>query len=578
MNDSQKAREAGFEESLERRVSCLRRIAILAKKHRKTPLGVCKAVIGGRVLHPDATEFFRELPENDRHYWIASLYTLLMPEERRRSLAAYFTPPHLAEHAISGLVRQGLKLGSDRILDPASGGAAFLVPLAATIANSSRRQGESAKELLEKINSTIAGIEIEPSLARLSELLLEDILRPELTTTGHKLKVPITRANTLKLKPQPIFDAVIANPPYGRIFRPRKQILAQFSEVITDSYVNLYALFIKQALGWTRPDGLICLIIPMSFLGGAYFAALRKFILDNTWIIGLDPIEQRSDLFLDVLCDVCVLTLRKKGSMIRTEKPTSWLLRFQKPRLNLGLLDVPKEPSGRIWALPNSAHAEEFFANTYESLESYGYTIKSGYFVWNREKKRYRKGLKPKPNEVPLYWAHNIKANGTCKPLAAEPSARNPFGFVDIDSDSAAIIHTDAILIQRTSNSRQKRRLIAAVVSKTKVLGSRGFVTENHTLVVIPSLNKTQQLPMKILCRLLNSDAVDSRFRRISGTVSVSVSALRALPLPMAEYVLQAFSTAHDDDTAAKMAYANTHVAQKQSNMITPQRRNPNER
>ena len=351
-------------------------------------------------------------------------------------------------------------------------------------------------------------------------------------------------------------DAGTSKPPCGGVFRPEEKLLSDFSDVITDSYVNRYALFIKQALGWVKPDGVVCLIIPMSFLGGPYFSSLREYILSNASVISLDPIEQRSELFLDVLCDVCVLTIRKLGVKKGMDSPTSSLLRFHAVPQKLGSLDIPATACGRIWALPNVAHSEKFFESGYESLESYGYTVKTGYFVWNREQHRYRTGFKPKANEFPLYWAHNVRANSICKPLANHPSDDDDtIGFAAIDKSSTAIVHSDAVIVQRTSNSRQKRRLIAAIIRQRGVPGRRGFVSENHTILIIPSPGKTQSISLKVLCRLLNSEAVDSRFRRISGTVSVSVSALKALPLPLSKFVNLTFDKCPDDDCAANSAY-----------------------
>jgi len=60
-----------------------------------TPLQVCEAIIERRLANREARTFFSDLPQDERHYWIASLYALLMPDVLRRRLAAYFTPPHL---------------------------------------------------------------------------------------------------------------------------------------------------------------------------------------------------------------------------------------------------------------------------------------------------------------------------------------------------------------------------------------------------------------------------------------------------------------------------------------------------
>lgn len=544
-----------IEQTLHRRLRDLREIASRLKDSRMTPLQLSHAIVEHKLADTQTREFFGDLPEDEKHYWIASLYALLMPTGRRRRLAAYFTPPYLAQHAIDVLIEAGIDPCSHRILDPASGGATFLVPLATRIARDLRRRGQDSRSVLQIIEAKLAGIEIEPRLARLSHILLADVLQREITEADRGLSVPVQRTNTLKLQaPDHLFDAIIGNPPYGRVFRPSKELLARFAPVITDGYVNLYALFIEQALRWVRPGGVICLIVPMSFVGGPYFTALRKRILEAAHVLRVDPIYKRSDVFLDVLYDVCVLGLRKRNGPKSVSPATSSLLLIDElPRL-LGRLDLPSPPSERVWGLPDGAQDDQLFRDGLETLGDYGYITKTGYFVWNREQHRHRTGTKLRPTEVPLYWAHNVKPNIICEPLEG-PSDSKRISFVTIAKDSTAIVRTDAIILQRTSNRQQKRRLIAGLILKGKVHGSRGFVSENHTILIIPDLGRPQGVPLKMLCRLLNTAPVDARFRRISGSVNVSTKALRQLPLPAASAVHAAFVPGILDDEAAETAY-----------------------
>ena len=537
-------------------LSSLRRLVRRKTGRRLSALSACRALLEGTHPNRDIRDFFEKLPSDDKHYWIATYYALLMPQKKRRKLAAYFTPPELAKYAIGKLRGLGIQPGASRILDPSSGGAAFLVPLAEAIAVDARKKQLDPRATLDKIRETIAGIEIDKSLVKLSELLLADLLVDELSKSRRKLRISITNGDTLgTVQPTPSYDAVIGNPPYGRVFRPTKTALSQYASVISDGYVNKYALFVQRAIAWTRPGGVICLIIPMSFLGGPYFAALRKHILEQSIVVSLDPIEQRSELFMDVLCDVCVLTLRKKGVAQTQLPPTSSLVCTNGPAQLMGILDVPSSASDRMWALPDIAGNAGFFDAESSSLLDYGYVVKAGYFVWNREQDRYRVGQLPRRHEVPLYWAHNIKANGVVEPLVADPTLKAPIGFVSLEQESPVAITSDAILLQRTSNRRQKRRLIAGLVFQRAVVGGRGFVSENHTILVIPKADAVQTVPLKTLCKLLNSAAVDARYRRISGTVSVSVKALRSLPLPPAPRVLEAFAAIPCDDEAAEEAY-----------------------
>lgn len=557
-----------FEETptLNRRLRDLREVASSLKRSRMTPLQLCHAIIENRLLDPKTRAFFSGLPSDERHYWIASLYALLMPQARRRRLAAYFTPPHLAQYAIDALVEAGIKVGQHRILDPASGGAAFLVPLAARIAAQGRQRGVRAKTILQSINDTLHGVEIDAGLAKLSEALLTDLLDAEIETSGIELDGLVDRANTLALAPPKVpYDAVIGNPPYGRILRPSASLRERFRPVISDGYVNLYSLFVEQALQWVRPGGVVCLIIPMSFVGGPYFAALRKRILEKAAVLRLDLIDRRSDVFLDVLYDLCVIVLRRTDGSVRPAPAKTSLLLIDERNRELGTLELPSQPNDHVWALPDGGGGASLFQEGLAKLADYGYVAKTGYFVWNREQHRYRVGRKPRANEVPLFWAHNVRANDKCRPQDGD---RDKIGFAKIPKSSSAILRSDCIILQRTSNRRQKRRLIGAIIRHAGVIGGRGYVTENHTIVIVRDPKKRKQLSLRTVCRLLNTMAVDARFRRMSGSVSVSTKALRDLPLPSAIDVKRFFNEkGRSADDAANAAYAasveRAHVQQQ---------------
>ncbi len=348
--------------NLNRRLRDLREIASKLKRSRMTPLQVCEAIIDKRLADRTTRAFFSGLPDDERHYWIASLYALLMPEARRRRLAAYFTPPHLAHHAIDVMMEAGIRPGHHRILDPASGGAAFLVPLAAHIAANGHKRGARAKTIVHEIRKSLHGVEVEPGLAALSEALLKDLLRGEIESSGAVLGGLVQRADTLALgRPDTLYDAVIGNPPYGRILRPSDALLNRYRHVISDGYVNLYALFVEQALQWVRPGGIVCLLIPISFVGGPYFAALRKRILQHASVLRLDLIDKRSDVFVDVLYDLCVVLLRRNGGPGRPASPKSALLRIGECNLDLGTLDLPATPDNRVWSCPMDAKVVRCF-------------------------------------------------------------------------------------------------------------------------------------------------------------------------------------------------------------------------
>jgi adenine-specific DNA-methyltransferase len=567
------------EQSLNRRLRDLREVVSYLKTHKMPPLQMCKTILEGRYLGAKIRAFFVGLPDEEKHYWISSLYALLMPQSKRQKLAAYFTPPHLAEYVLDLIEDSGIVVGKDNILDPASGGAAFLVPLAKRIIAKSRKKNKSAAEIVRSIETTLCGIEIEPDLAALSEILITDLLKDELSKVKRPLKLTITAADTLKSEPpKHLLNAVVGNPPYGRVFQPKKMILKEFQNILSDNYVNLYALFVEQSIRWTKPGGRICLIIPTSFIGGPYFAALRKRILQSCVVERLDLIDKRSDVFVDVVQDVCVLLLRKKIKNESSNNAKCSSIKIDGTAEPLGIIDLPSTASDRIWGLPNERDNNRLFQEGLVALADYGYITKTGYFVWNREKERFRLGSKPYKKEVPLYWAHNVRANKICLPLE-DQTKKDKIGFVSFDRGRNAVITSDAIILQRTSNRRQARRVIAGLIYQSDVLGKNGFISENHTILILPNAEKPQRVSMEVLCRLLNTSAVDERFRRISGSVSLSTKALRALPLPTADSVNLLFKKTNNDEGAAKLAYAKSIsdaqiIKMQQTKTILTQKKN----
>jgi adenine-specific DNA-methyltransferase len=429
-----------------------------------------------------------------------------------------------------------------------------------------RAAGRSSSDVLASVRARLSGIEVEPGLARLSEALVADIFASEIAIEGAGSLNIIQRASALKVnEPTRLYDAVICNPPYGRVFKASEDLLKRWAAVISAGHVNTYAIFTAMSLNRVVPGGLVALVLPTSFIAGPYFRALRSFILDKAHIESLDLVDKRSGAFIDVVQDTCVLFLRRKAAgLLPPPVPTSSLIASDGSAVGRGRLEVPASGSG-VWVLPDisrvnlcTSEAAPFFHEGLSNLTEYGYTVKAGYFVWNRSKDRLHERVAPIEGEIPLIWAHNVRPGeeiklGPRKGNAKDNASRS---FVRVSPESSAVVRTAAIVIQRTTNRLQKRRIVAGKVPISLIETYGGFVTENHTLVVAPLLGKPQRVSLEVLLDLLCSIALDGKFRRVSGTVSVSAQVLRELPLPNPEVLVLETLKSGDFETAVVNAYA----------------------
>lgn len=486
-------------------------------------LDICRKILRGDnalLARLSWAEHFEKSNLEKRCSAVSALYMLLMPKARRRMLAAYFTPQYICEHIIERLQHYGADFLRGHFLDPACGGAAFLVPVSLQAAAFARTQRQIPASFI------IKGIEIDPGLARLCEIMMQHVA--EEVADALVLQYSIERTNSLKADNSPQFDIVISNPPYGRVFRASQRLRDRWQGVITDGHVNTYVLFSASCIERVSPGGLVALIIPTSFISGPYFRKFRSYLLKETEILELSVIAKRSSVFLDVVQDTCVLILRRrKAAEARVKQATAFGIIQGRSSVLTGKINLPKSDQ-TPWALPSS-DGGELFDEGRRTFADYGYHVAAGHFVWNRCAERLTDRSFAQAGEFPLIWARNIRHG-----LEVELGSRCSDGisFVRMPINSRAIIKREALIVQRTSNSAQRRRLVVGLVPRHIVDRFGGFVTENHTIVILPTTDGSQKISLKEMLELLASDAVDRRVRRVSGSASLSVQVLRSLALP----------------------------------------------
>lgn len=476
-----------------------------------------------------------ELGIDQKHYWVGTFYTLLLSPAVRRAQAAYFTPPNLSKALIRLVRSEGFDPLHHTAIDPAAGGAAFL----STLAGEMRELEVPPKDILRRLH----GIEIDRGLARLSEALIADRIGSSITP-GSVVEV----RDALKGRHAKTYDLVIANPPYGRISLSALRDNA-WRDVCHPGHINKYALFAERCFRLAKPGGLVALVLPSSFIAGPLYGKLRAYMREQGEILTLGSVTTRNDVFVDVTQDVSIVVARA-GTVHRPDHAVSFgnVTGFG-PFKPTFATTLPAK-SADAWM---SAGKQPGVATGGATLADYRAVLRVGYFVWNRELERMSKRRSAKL-DMPLLWARNVRPGKFCLPRAKTGKG---IDFVRFDKESPAIVRSNAVILQRTTNSAQSRRLIAARVSPSVLHKWGGFVTENHTLLVTAPDVAT----LNTLCFLLNSAAVDGRYRQLSGTASISANLLRNLDLPTPEALAHAIQAVGLCEEAVERAYAATASA-----------------
>lgn len=213
-------------------------------------------------------------------------------KHQKRQRGEYATPEETADFMVSMILKH-MRKSDFQILDPAAGNGVFIRSLL--------KNGVRADQ--------ITAFEIDPEKAQILRELYPKV----------KIQVHDTLSEMLRK-----FDACIGNPPYksrrqSRYMHANRKWLGRHYRAI--GLYNLYTLFIYNCVQRLKDGGVLCFIVPDTFMTNRYYVPFRKFLLNSTHIVEilLGPV----DLFHPVGADVrtAILTLRKLPAALFAFQP-----------------------------------------------------------------------------------------------------------------------------------------------------------------------------------------------------------------------------------------------------------------
>lgn len=466
------------------------------------------------------------LPLREGIYFITSLYPAMLPARLRSQLGAFYTPPCLVERLLDLATETGLRWEEVRVLDPAAGSGAFLVAAAARMLDA---LGDVEPAIaLRFICSRLRGLELDPIAAGLAQAALEITLCDLSEVAGLPVPPMVRVCDTLEEQPEPTFNLVIGNPPYGRVSLTPEQ-RTRFRRSLY-GHANLYGVFTDAALRWSQIGGKVAFLTPTSFLAGQYYSALRRLLAEEAPPVTIDFVNARRGVFEDVLQETLLAVYARGEGNTRAQVH---YLKVRNEReaevVRNGTFALPLDPS-TPWLAPRSPEHSALIARVEgmtSRLYDYGYAVSTGPLVWNRHKSQLRNA--PDGRRVhPLVWAECVTADGR---FVFRALKRNHAPYFKLEpGDDWLRINEPCVLVQRTTAKEQTRRLMAAELPNAFVREHGGVIVENHLNMI--RATETSPVAPAVVAAILNSAVVDQVFRCMNGSVAVSAFELEALPLP----------------------------------------------
>ncbi|EFQ84345.1 hypothetical protein HMPREF0063_10197 [Aeromicrobium marinum DSM 15272] len=179
----------------------------------------------------------------------------------RKARGAFFTPPAIADFVVEWAVRGA----GERVLEPSCGEAAFL---------------ERSVHRLRSLGAespTVSGVDIHAASVREAARIV--------TESGGK--PDILEGDFFTVPPEPIYDAVVGNPPFIRYHdfsgeaRLRSRQAALEAGVSISGLASSWAAFTVHAALFLKVGGRMGLVVPAELLSVNYAAHVRRFLLQS---------------------------------------------------------------------------------------------------------------------------------------------------------------------------------------------------------------------------------------------------------------------------------------------------------
>jgi adenine-specific DNA-methyltransferase len=283
-----------------------------------------------------------------------------------------------------------------------------------TILEPSCGSGEFITALMREYpDANITGVEFHP--------IIYDGVTQKFSGTGAGARVRIQHGDFLKYGADAATaapDLIIGNPPY---FVMKKEDVAAEYYKYFDGRPNIFILFIMKSAQILRAGGVLCFVLPSSFMNSQYYDKTRKYIVRHFAILHISRYDDSnvSGAYLDTAQDTIILILRKNDDAVGATTTTT-----------LGGVGGVFEKSGATIFTDNLPQITSLYTGS-QSLHELGFKVNIGTVVWNQCKNILtddptKTRLVYSPNIVNGKFVHKTYKNPEKKAFIGKPGIRTP--------------------------------------------------------------------------------------------------------------------------------------------------------
>ncbi len=342
--------------------------------------------------------------------------------------------------------------------------------------------------------------------------------------------------NDVFKRPNPGFDVVIANPPYGIVYDEEYKALYEEKFPSFKRNNDIYIAFYENSLLLARDNGTTTFITPNTFLNGDYYKKWRKTLTTNAVISEIRDFKN-IQIFEDPTVFVAVLNYIKRKKI---DYPYSFRMKISKESIedfNIDIVDVEKGSEKTIKAT-NPLFKKILNQKNVDIIDNILFVKDVGFNYWTkgRGKKRggdsigkrvlYR-GIKSDPKDIPFLKGRDINKYHIKTP--ENYLKHNYKDYLDDEIDTFRfsenfLLKNPKVIYRQTSN-----KIVAAIDFNSYYL--------DKTVHLIVHKDGTEIYDLKYILSLLNSKLFNYLYEFISQEMAgrtfaqVKTTYIKQLPL-----------------------------------------------
>lgn len=454
-------------------------------------------------------------------------------DTKRAELGQFLSPPHVADLMASFFDPLPDEI---ELLDPGAGAGALTAAIVRRVCSESHPPQrirvtvfEVDTALVSRLENTLADCK---RLCRRTGIEFSACVRNE---DFIEASVPVIRRE-LFMRPLPLFNLAIVNPPYRKIRSDsHARLLLRSAGIET---VNLYTAFLALVVRLLSPGGQLVSITPRSFCNGPYFRPFREDFLSRMSLRRLHVFESRSAAFSgdgvlqeNVILHAVKYTKPPATVVVSTSSGAPGCpLAARRVAFSCVLRPGDRELFIHLPAEERAAIDRNALLQLPATLADLGISVSTGRVVDFRARPFLR--LEPSPKTAPLIYPCHFNGWFVRWP---KRDARKPNAILRCDATADLLVPAGVyVLVRRFSAKEERRRLLACIFDPHRVPGEVvGF--ENHLNYFHAGGRGLPMILAKGLTAFLNSTSLDLFFREFSGHTQVNATDLRVLRYPRRE-------------------------------------------